>query len=128
VDPAALLGALGSVPDSRNAKGRRYALAFILAVCVVAVLAGAENYREMAAVAASISRPMPCALGAEWNYFRMREKESALVTLGAAHANRETARFIDGNLRPGGVDRGDRSSRTRAAAPITRCATFWAFS
>jgi DDE family transposase len=71
-DPSVLLEMLGSVPDFRKAKGRHYVLAFTMAVCVVAALAGAENYREIATVAASISQPMLHALGAEWNYFSRR--------------------------------------------------------
>jgi predicted transposase YbfD/YdcC len=63
---------LGSVPDFRKAKGCQYAFAFILAICVVAALAGAENYREIATVAASISQPALRVLGAEWNYFSRR--------------------------------------------------------
>jgi hypothetical protein len=49
-DPSVLLEMLGSVPEFRSERGRQYALTFILAVCVVAALAGAENYREMATI------------------------------------------------------------------------------
>jgi predicted transposase YbfD/YdcC len=82
-DPSALLELLGSVLDFRKAKGCRYALAFILAVCVVAALTGAENYREIATVAASISQPMLRALGAEWNYFSQRYEYPRRTTIWA---------------------------------------------
>jgi hypothetical protein len=74
---------LGSVLDFRKARGCRYALAFILAVCVVAALAGAEIYREMATVAASISQPTLRALGAEWNYFTQRYEYPRRTTIWA---------------------------------------------
>lgn len=64
-----LLEMLAGVPEFREAKGREYALVFILAVCVVAVLAGAKNYREIATVAAGISQRQFRLLGAEWDYF-----------------------------------------------------------
>lgn len=72
---------LSSVPDFRDARGRRYGLAFILAVCVIASLAGAQNYREIASVAAAVSQPALCSLGAEWNYFTGRHEYPRRTTI-----------------------------------------------
>lgn len=65
---------LAKVPEFRGEKGKRYALAFILAVCVVATLAGARNYREIATVAEGICQCQLRVLGAEWDYFANRYK------------------------------------------------------
>jgi hypothetical protein len=53
-DISELLEMLAEIPEFRGAQGREYALSFILAVCIVATLAGAKNYREIATVAAGI--------------------------------------------------------------------------
>jgi len=37
---------LASVTDPRSPQGIQHILEFVLAVCVVAMLAGAKNYRE----------------------------------------------------------------------------------
>jgi hypothetical protein len=47
-DISSLLGMLASVTDPRSPQGIQHALQFVLAVCVVAMLAGAKNYREIA--------------------------------------------------------------------------------
>jgi predicted transposase YbfD/YdcC len=60
---------LAEIPEFRGAKGREYTLSFILAVCIVATLAGAKNYREIATVAAGISQRQLRLLGAELDYF-----------------------------------------------------------
>jgi predicted transposase YbfD/YdcC len=65
---------LASVPEFRKEKGREYELKFILAICVIACLAGAKSYREIAAVAASLPQPLLGKLGAKWDYFRWRYK------------------------------------------------------
>lgn len=92
---------LGSVPDFRDARGCRYGLAFILAVCVIASLAGAENYREIASVAAAVSQPALCALGAEWNYFTLRHEYprkttiwNALTGIDAGELDRVTGEWL----------------------------------
>lgn len=46
-DISSLLEMLGTVPDSRSARGRIYRLSFILAVSLVAVLAGVSNFRQI---------------------------------------------------------------------------------
>ena len=68
-DISELMEMLAGIPEFRGVKGREYALSFILAVCVVATLAGARNYREIATVASGISQHQLRLMGAEWNYF-----------------------------------------------------------
>jgi predicted transposase YbfD/YdcC len=92
---------LSLVPEFRKARGREYALPFILAVCVVAVLAGAKNYREIATVAASISPGMLRRLGAKWDYFERRYKYPGkttvwyvLTNIDAAELDRITGTWI----------------------------------
>lgn len=46
-DISSLLEMLGKVPDPRSTQGRIYRLSFILAVSLVAVLAGASNFRQI---------------------------------------------------------------------------------
>ena len=80
-DISGLLGMLASVTDPRSPQGIQHALEFVLAVCVVATLAGVKNYREIAGHAADIPQPLLKKLGAEWNWFRLRYKypsESAI--------------------------------------------------
>ncbi len=63
---------LGSVGDPRKPRGRQYPLAFVLAVCVVATLAGAKNYTEIARRARDMPQPLLRKLGARWNWFALR--------------------------------------------------------
>ena len=62
-DISELMEMLAEVPEFRGAQGREYTLSFILAVCVVATLAGAKNYREIATVAAGIPQSQLRLLG-----------------------------------------------------------------
>ena len=72
---------LMQVPEFRDARGMEYALAFILAVCIVAVLAGAKNYREIATVAAKIPPGMLRQLGAKFDYFKRRYRYPRKTTI-----------------------------------------------
>jgi hypothetical protein len=58
-----LLEALALVADPRGRRGRRFALAFTLAVAVVCVLAGARSFREIGDQAADLPQEMLAALG-----------------------------------------------------------------
>jgi predicted transposase YbfD/YdcC len=66
-----LLSMLASVPDPRGRRGRQYPLEFILAVCVVATLAGAKNYREIGSHAADMPQELLRKLGAKWSWFKL---------------------------------------------------------
>ena len=71
-DISRLLGMLTSIPDPRSPQGKQYPLEFTLAVCVVAMLAGAKNYTEIARHAADMPQSLLRKLGAKWNWFRFR--------------------------------------------------------
>jgi predicted transposase YbfD/YdcC len=58
-----LLEVLAQVADPRKRRGRRFALAFTLAVAVVCVLAGARSFWEIGDQAAGLSQDMLAALG-----------------------------------------------------------------
>ena len=80
-DISGLLGMLASVTDPRSPQGIQHALQFVLAVCVVAMLAGAKNYREIAGQAADMPQPLLKKLGAKWNWFRLRCKHPSESTI-----------------------------------------------
>ncbi len=63
---------LASVPDPRGLRGKRYPLEFILAICVVAALSGAKNYREIGSDAADMPQELLRKLGGKWNWFKFR--------------------------------------------------------
>jgi predicted transposase YbfD/YdcC len=73
-DISSLLEMLGAIGDPRRARGKQYPLAFVLAVCVVATLAGAKGYSEIARKARDMTQPLLEKLGAEWDWFRSRYK------------------------------------------------------
>jgi predicted transposase YbfD/YdcC len=58
-----LLEVLAQVADPRERRGRRFSLAFTLAVAVVCVLAGASSFREIGDQAADLPQDMLAALG-----------------------------------------------------------------
>ena len=49
-----LLAVLAAVPDPRKPRGRRYPLAFVLAVAAACTLAGAKTFREIGGQAADL--------------------------------------------------------------------------
>jgi hypothetical protein len=54
---------LAQVADPRKRRGRRFSLAFTLAVEVICVLAGARSFREVGDQAADLPQEMLAALG-----------------------------------------------------------------
>ena len=78
---SSLLGMLASVTDPRSPQGIQHTLEFVLAVCVVATLAGAKNYREIAGHAADIPQLLLKKLGAGWCWFRLRRKHPSESTI-----------------------------------------------
>ena len=81
MDISGLLGMLESVTDPRSPRGKRHELAFVLAVSVVAMLAGAKNYREIAGHAADMPQPLLKKLGAKWDWFRFRYVHPSMQTI-----------------------------------------------
>jgi predicted transposase YbfD/YdcC len=72
---------LGKVADPRSPRGKRHKLVFILACAVVAVLAGACNYRQLGSQAADLPQSLLAKLGAKWNWFRRRYDWPSEATL-----------------------------------------------
>ena len=98
-DISELTEMLAGVSEFRGEKGRQYALTFILAVCVVATLAGARNYREIATVAEGICQCQLQVLGAEWDYFGKRYKCPRRTTIWYVLTNIDAAELdsVTGN-------------------------------
>jgi len=61
---------LAKVADRRSRQGRMYELVFLLAVSLVAVLAGASNFRQIGGQVADLPQSLLRKLGAKWCYFR----------------------------------------------------------
>lgn len=69
-DISGLLAMLEQVPDPRKARGRIYKLSFILVVSLVAVLAGASNFRQIRDQVVDMPQSLLRSLGARWCYCR----------------------------------------------------------
>jgi len=67
-----LLQMLGQLADPRSPQGRIHELAFVLGCAVVATLAGATNYRQLASEVADLPQSLLAELGARWNWFQGR--------------------------------------------------------
>lgn len=85
----------------RDSRGRQYAMTFILAVCVVATLAGAVNYAEIARRARDIPQPPLKNLGAKWDWFKFRYQwpsmsviRSVLTGINAGELDMVTGRWL----------------------------------
>jgi predicted transposase YbfD/YdcC len=97
---------LASVTDPRSPQGIQHILEFVLAVCVVAMLAGAKNYREIAGHASDIPQPLLRKLGAGWSWFRLRYKypsestiRNVLTRIDAAELDLITGGWLFGQAR-----------------------------
>ncbi len=102
---------LASVTDPRSPQGIQHALEFVLAVCVVAMLAGAKNYREIAGHAADIPQHLLKKMGAEWDWFRLRYKHpsestirNVLTRVDAAELDTITGAWLYAQARKDGKD------------------------
>jgi predicted transposase YbfD/YdcC len=100
-DISSLLYMLATVPDPRSPQGIQHLLQFVLAVCVVAMLAGARNYREIAGHAADLAQSLLKKLGSEWDWFRLRYKypskstiRNVLTRIDAAELDRITGTWL----------------------------------
>ncbi len=80
-DISSLLEMLGTVRDPRDRRGKQHALAFVLAVCVVATLAGAKNYAEIARRARDMPQPLLKKLGAKWNWLTLRYQRPSMSVI-----------------------------------------------
>jgi predicted transposase YbfD/YdcC len=105
-DVASLLDMLKTVPDPREPRGRVYPLSFILAVALVATLAGASNFRQIRDHAADMSPSLLRKLGGTWCWFRCRvgypsERTIRRVLQGvdAAELDRVSGAWLRANAR-----------------------------
>ena len=80
-DIARLLEMLGRLTDPRSPQGKRHELVFTLAAAVVAVLAGACNYRQIASEVADLPQSLLAKLGARWSWFQWRYQWPSEATL-----------------------------------------------
>jgi predicted transposase YbfD/YdcC len=71
-DITGLLEMLGTVKDPRKRRGRMYGLQFVLAAVLVAVLAEASNFRQVADHIADLPQSLLRRLGARWCHYRMK--------------------------------------------------------
>jgi hypothetical protein len=113
-DISELLSLLSQVPEFRSKRGREYNLSFILAVCVLATLAGAKNYREIATVASSVCQCQLKAMGARWDSFRSRYRYprrtliwKVLRNVDAAELDRITGKWLLAQARKDKVEDGE---------------------
>ena len=108
-DISSLLCMLAAVTDPRSPQGIQHLLQFVLAVCVMAMLRRAENYREIASYAADICQSLLKKLGAEWNWFMLRYKyptkstiRNVLTRIDAAELDRLTGAWLSAQARKDG--------------------------
>jgi predicted transposase YbfD/YdcC len=100
---------LASITDPRKARGRQYLIGFVLAVTVVAVLAGARNYSEIARRTRDISQGMLMRLGSEWDWHKRRYRwpsktviRSVLTGIDADEMDRIVGKWLFGQSREDG--------------------------
>lgn len=108
-DIAGLLEMLGRVKDRRSRQGRIYGLVFLLAVSLVAVLAGASNFRQIADQVADLPQSLLRRLGAKWCYFRCvfgwpseRTIRRVLENIDAGELDRVVGAWLRRNVRDDG--------------------------
>lgn len=80
-DISELMEMLAAIKDTRAKRARQHDLPFVLAVCVVAVLAGAKGYSEIARRARGMSNPLLAKIGAGWDWFKCRRKFPSKTTI-----------------------------------------------
>lgn len=69
---SSLLETLRLLTDPRSPQGKRHELVFTVACAVIAVLAGACNYRQIGSHAADLPQSLLAKLGATWSWFTLR--------------------------------------------------------
>lgn len=78
---SSLLETLQLLTDPRSPQGKRHELVFTLACAVIAVLAGACNFRQIGSHAADFPQSLLAKLGAKWNWFALRYDWPSEATL-----------------------------------------------
>ncbi len=90
-DTSDLLDMLASISDPRKSRGKQHAIGYILAICVVAALAGAKNYREIASQAKDMPQQLLKEMGAKWCWFTLRYAYPAKTTIRNVLVNIDAA-------------------------------------
>ncbi|MGI8312937.1 ISAs1 family transposase [Saccharopolyspora hattusasensis] len=98
-DLAELMKLLGKVPDRRKRKGRVYSLAFLLAASLIAVLAGASNFRQIADQVADLPASLLRKIGGRWCWFRGFFRVPDTSTIRRALENVDVAK-LEGLIGP----------------------------
>jgi predicted transposase YbfD/YdcC len=108
-DISSLLEALGTVTDRRSRRGRMYGLVFLLAASLVAVLAGATNFRQIRDQIADFPQSLLAKLGAKWCHFRRvfgwpseRTMRRVLENIDADELDRVVGAWLRHNVRDDG--------------------------
>lgn len=108
-DIAGLLEMLGKVKDPRSPRGRMYGLVFVLVASLVAVLAGAANFRHIRDQIADFPQLLLAKLGAKWCYFRSmfvspseRTIRRVLENIDADELDRVVGAWLRHNVRDDG--------------------------
>jgi predicted transposase YbfD/YdcC len=112
-DISGLLDMLGAVRDRRSRRGRVYGLVFLLAASLVAVLAGATNFRQISDQISDFPQSLLVRLGAKWCYFRgefgwpsERTIRRVLEDVDADELDRVVGAWLYENARGGGSGSG----------------------
>jgi predicted transposase YbfD/YdcC len=92
-DVTSLLNMLGEVVDRRDARGKVYGLAFVLAASLVAVLAGAKNFQEIADHVADFPQSLLRKLGGVWCWFQRKFRAPSKDTIRRVLTNVDAAAF-----------------------------------
>jgi predicted transposase YbfD/YdcC len=108
-DISSLLDMLGAVTDRRSRRGRVYGWVFVLAASLVAVLAGATNFRQISDQISDFPQSLLVRLGAKWCYFRgvfgwpsERTIRRVLEDIDADELDRVVGAWLYENARGGG--------------------------
>lgn len=90
-DVTSLLNMLGLVADRRSPRGRIYGMVFVLAASLVAMLAGAKDFRSVADQVADFPPPLLRKLGGVWCCF------AGMFRVPSRHTIRRVLSDIDGD-------------------------------
>lgn len=92
-DISSLLGMLSGVTEERGLRGRVYGLVFILAASLIAVLAGASNYRQIADQIEDFPSSLMRKLKGRWCYFRAGYRRPSAKTVRLALSGVDADQF-----------------------------------
>ena len=92
-DISSLLEMLSGVPETRGVRGRVYGLVFMVAASLVAVLAGASNYRQIADKIGDFPPSLMRKLTGRWCYFRAGYRRPSAKTVRLVLCGIDAGRF-----------------------------------